>query len=88
MEAKTDYERSVRTCVKEFGGFFNAHAHGDRAFTYKDEYYSHKSLSISDMGKLSLKEKQSLVWALHTGSSFNKDCIKERMTLLLEDSKK
>lgn len=86
MEAKTDYEREVRDYVKQFGGFFNAHVHGDRAFTYKDEYYSHVALSVSDIEKLPLKEKQSLVWALHIGTAFDKVFIGERMTKLLEDS--
>ncbi|MBW1650043.1 MAG: hypothetical protein JRJ44_05115 [Deltaproteobacteria bacterium] len=83
---KTDYEKSVRDFAKGFGGFYNAHAHGDRAFTYNGIYYKHVGLSVADIEKLSLKEKQGLVWALHTGTAFTKESIRARMIRLLEDS--
>lgn len=87
VQPKTDYEKEIRKFVRQFGGFFNAHAHGDRAFTYKDEYYTHVSgLSVSEIEKLSLTEKQGLVWVLHTGPAFDKECLRTRLTKLLEDS--
>ncbi len=86
IEFKTDYEKEVREYAEQFGGFFNSHTHGDRAFTYKDDYYVGVALSVSDIERLSLREKQSLVWALHAGHAFSKECIEERMTRLLEDS--
>lgn len=86
IEPKTSYEKEIREYAKTFGGFFNAHAHGDRAFTRRDEFYSHVGLSVGDIEKLSLPEKQSLVWALHSGSAFDESCIRERMNKLLEDS--
>jgi cytosine/adenosine deaminase-related metal-dependent hydrolase len=83
---KTGYEEEVRRHAQGFGGFFNAHAHGDRAFTYEDVYYTHIATSVSDIERLSLPEKQALVWALHTGSAFQSECLEQRMEGLLRDS--
>ena len=86
IECKTPYEEEVRKHSKCFGGFFNAHAHIDRAFTFDDEFYSKKNKSVSEIEKSSLKEKQKLVWALHKGSAFEEGCIEERMRKVLKDS--
>lgn len=86
METKTEYEQEVRKFVDSFGGFFNAHAHGDRAFTGRDEYYSNADVSVSEIERLSLKEKQSLVWQLHRGKAFEESCIRERLERLLDSS--
>ncbi len=83
---KFDFREESRNYVREFDGFYNAHAHGDRAFTYKDEYYEHVALAVSDVERLSLNEKQSLVWALHTGKAFTEDCIEERLERLIKES--
>ncbi len=86
-QSKTEYEKEIRKFSRQFGGFFNAHAHGDRAFTSKDEYYAHVSgLSVYEIEKLSLTEKQSLVWVLHTGLAFNRERLEGRLKRLLEDS--
>ncbi|MCK5149754.1 hypothetical protein KAJ87_02420 [Candidatus Pacearchaeota archaeon] len=84
--SKTAYEKEVRNYSKDFGGFFNAHAHGDRAFTRRDEFYVDIGRSKDEIERLSLKDKQGLVWALHTGRAFSKDSLLERMSCLLEDS--
>ncbi len=83
---KTDYEKGVMELVSRFGGFYNAHSHGDRAFTRKDEYYAYKGLSVSEIERLPLEEKQNLTWVLHTGPAFSEASLIERMTKLLKDS--
>ena len=86
IRSKTAYEKEIRNYSSNFGGFFNAHAHGDRAFTRRDDFYVHVGLSKDEIEKLSLQEKQGLVWALHTGRAFKKESLLERMSHLLEDS--
>ena len=85
-ELKTSYEQKIRENVKSFGGFFNSHAHIDRAFTYEDQYYSHRDISLGYIEGCSLQEKQRLAWTLHVGSAFNSDCLEERMNRVLESS--
>jgi cytosine/creatinine deaminase len=83
---KGEFEREVRGFCSEFGGIVNAHVHGDRAYTRRDDYYSHVGVSVSDIDKLTLPEKQQLTWALHTGRAFEKDCIEERMRRMIDES--
>ncbi len=85
-EPKTEFEEKVRGYALKFGGFFNAHCHGDRAFTREDRFYEHVDLSVEDIERLSLRGKQNLVWVVHTGSAFDKECIEERFRRLMEDS--
>lgn len=86
VEASRDYEWKVRNFASLFDGFFNAHAHIDRAFTYDDEYYSHRDISLGYIEGCSLTEKQRLAWTLHVGSAFTPESLEERMTRVLEDS--
>ncbi|MBU1135944.1 MAG: hypothetical protein ABIG37_02775 [Nanoarchaeota archaeon] len=86
MECKSDFEEEVRNYAESFGGFYNAHVHGDRAFTYEDKYLSHVGRNVADLSQLTLKEKQSLVWAIHTGTAFEPECIEERMRRVVEYS--
>jgi len=86
METKSDFEKQVREYAREFGGFLNAHVHGDRAFTYNNEFYRNIGRNVSELDKLTLREKQSLVWAVHKGKAFHPECIEERMRRLIEDS--
>jgi len=83
---KSDFEREVRSFCEEFGGIKNVHVHGDRAYTRRDNFYSMTGNSVSELGKLSLFEKQKLTWALHNGSAFDSECIEERMRRLLIES--
>jgi len=86
MKIKSDYERAVRGAVERLGGFYNAHSHGDRAYTFSDDYYPNIQSSVSLFESLTLPEKQNLVWRLHRGPAFEPKCIKERMTRMLDDS--
>ena len=86
MEVKSDYEARVRENVSRFGGFFNAHSHGDRAYTFNDDFYPSIQSSVSLFESLSLSEKQNLVWRLHKGPAFEPKCVRERMTRFLDES--
>jgi cytosine/creatinine deaminase len=83
---KSDFEKKVLDYCKDFGGLKNMHIHGDRAYTRKDEFYSHIGKSIQDLENASLPEKQKLTWALHKGRAFHSDCLRERGERLLDES--
>lgn len=85
-KAKGPFEEEVRAFCPEFGGIGNFHIHGDRAYTQRNEFYKHTGRPVSDIGKMTLTEKQKLTWALHSGSAFDPDCIKERMSRMLDES--
>jgi len=85
-EPKSEFEREVRGFVDGFGGILNAHIHGDRAYTRREKYYESAGISISDMGRFSLPEKQRLTWVLHKGPAFDPDCIEMRMRRMIDES--
>jgi len=83
---KGEFEKKVRGFCSEFGGIFNAHIHGDRAYTRRDQYYQHNGISVSEIDGFTLSEKQKLTWVLHNGKGFEEDCIEERMRKMLDQS--
>jgi len=86
QEGKTSFEDHIKENSKGFGGFFNAHAHIDRAFTYEDKFYSHRDITLGYIEGCSLQEKQRLVWTLHVGSAFTPESIEARIRKVLNDS--
>lgn len=86
MKPKTNYEKKVRCYAEKFRGFFNAHAHIDRAFTYDDKFYADRDVSLEYIEGCSLPEKQRLAWTLHRGLAFTPASLEERMRKVLEDS--
>ncbi|MBS3078868.1 hypothetical protein J4218_01990 [Candidatus Pacearchaeota archaeon] len=84
---KSDFEKEVRDfCDNSFSGIGNFHIHGDRAYTRRDKYYAHHGVSVDDIARRTLPEKQRLTWVLHKGPGFTSECIEERMRRLLEES--
>jgi len=83
---KSSFEREVRDFCSQFSGIGNFHIHGDRAYTRRDKFYSHRGLSVSEISRMSLPEKQKLTWVLHSGLAFEPDCIEARMTQMLDES--
>ena len=86
MKPKSGYEKDVRKAVKKLGGFYNAHSHGDRAYTYRNKFYPDFQDSVALFESKTLSEKQKLVWRLHKGPAFKKKSLRKRMTRLLDDS--
>jgi len=84
--SKSDFERGVRKYCDEFGGIVNAHVHGDRAYTRRDEFYAKTGKSVSQLDRLTLSEKQQLTWILHNSPAFDRESLTERMTRLVEES--
>lgn len=86
FQIKSDFEKDVRQHSEQFGGIVNVHVHGDRAYTYRNEFYTETGMSISQFGRLTLPEKQKLTWILHNSPAFEKDSLRERMTRMIEES--
>ena len=60
MKPKSGYEKDVRKAVKKLGGFYNAHSHGDRAYTYRNKFYPDFQDSVALFESKTLSEKQKL----------------------------
>jgi len=85
---KSEFEEEVRKYCSEFGGMKNVHIHGDRAYTRRNEFYTETGKSLTELAKSTLPEKQKLTWKLHESSAFEPECIEERMTRMLDQSKR
>jgi len=82
-----EFEKRVVDYCSEFGGMRNVHVHGDRAYTWRDEFYSKTGKSLAQLAKSTLPEKQMLTWKLHDSSAFDSECIEQRMMRMLDESK-
>jgi cytosine/creatinine deaminase len=78
------YELEILSLVKEFGGFYNAHAHLDRANTLEGVYLQHIGTSPLDASILPLSVKQNLVGDLHRGPAYTEKNLRERFRRNLE----
>jgi cytosine deaminase len=70
--------------VYERGGFYNAHAHIDRAFTLGDQYLSHIGTTSIEASNYPLSVKQNLVGDLHTGIAYTEENLRARMSYAIE----
>ncbi len=78
------YDQQVLTHVYGFGGFHNAHAHLDRAWTLEDDYLSHIGTTPIEASSLPLSVKQNLVGNLHEGCAYTETNLRERMRRVIE----
>lgn len=75
----TWYERAILDEVAKHGGFFNAHAHLDRAHTLEARFLSHIGTSPLEASNLPLAVKQALVGDLHRGIGYTLENLEERL---------
>ena len=78
------YDEVVLTQSTKHGGFFNAHAHLDRAYTLSDMYLEHVGTTPMKASNLPLTVKQNLVGDLHLGPAYTPADLRKRMTFALE----
>lgn len=78
------YDREVLRHVYKHGGFYNAHAHLDRAYTLEDKYLRHIGTTAIEASNLPLSVKQNLVGDLHRGMAYTKENLRERMSYAIE----
>lgn len=78
------YEIEILRLVKAFGGFYNAHAHIDRAGTLEDKYLRHITTTPLDASILPLAVKQNLVGDLHKGKAYEEEDYRNRFRRNLE----
>ncbi|MCI0558699.1 MAG: hypothetical protein MN733_09405 [Nitrososphaera sp.] len=84
VEFLNSYEIAFLTHVMHCGGFYNAHAHIDRAYTLEDKYLSHIGTTPLEASSLPLSVKQNLVGDLHNGLAYTEGDLRERMTRAIE----
>lgn len=80
----TWYEQSICTEAQKLGGFFNAHAHLDRAHTLQGKYLAHIGTSPLEASNLPLSVKQNLVGDLHRGEAYTPKSLETRMRYAID----
>ncbi len=69
--------------AQKVGGWQDWHCHGDRAFTYYDEYFAHEG-RLSDYIEATLDVKQTAMGVLHRGPAYEEKSLDARMRRLIE----
>lgn len=77
-------ELLLKTVEQYSGGFYNAHAHLDRADTLDDIYLRHINTTPLEASSLPLAVKQNLVGDLHRGLAYTEENLRKRMSRVLE----
>ncbi len=77
------YKKLLLAAVKNYGGWWNAHAHLDRSDTLDERYLAHKSMDPIEASSYPLSVKQSMTGDLHTGPAYEKDDLERRMDGML-----
>jgi cytosine deaminase len=80
----SEYDAIVIEQCKAHGGFYNAHAHIDRAYTLADVYLEHIGTTPLKASNLPLSVKQNLVGDLHIGPAYEPKAMRKRMTMAFE----
>jgi cytosine/adenosine deaminase-related metal-dependent hydrolase len=78
------YDKLLLETVSQYGGFYNAHAHLDRADTLDDIYLRHINTTPLEASILPLSVKQNLVGDLHRGIAYTKENLEQRMSDVLK----
>lgn len=78
------YEQEVLSHVYEMGGFYNAHAHMDRADTLDPRYLAHIGTTPLEASFYPLSVKQNLVGDLHRGCAYTEENLRQRISLAIE----
>jgi hypothetical protein len=80
------YEELVRRAVQEAGGFFNAHAHLDRALVMDPKYVAHADMDPWEIATYPLEVKQHTTGVLHDGPAYTRESLFERLSAALDAS--
>ncbi|MFH1392284.1 MAG: hypothetical protein ABIG90_01195 [bacterium] len=80
------YDALILEMVEQKNGFYNAHAHLDRADTLPDIYLSHINTTPLEASFYPLKVKQNLTGDLHRGKAYTEEDMKERISKVIERS--
>lgn len=78
------YDKMLLEAVQKEGGFYNAHAHIDRADTLGDEYLRHINTTPLEASSLPLRVKQNLTGDLHRGMAYTEEDLRARMIRVIE----
>ncbi len=80
----TSFYRQLADRVAEFGGYWNAHLHLDRAGTLNDAYLEPSAHRVLENSHISLHEKHGLINTLHAGPAYEADDLRRRISETIE----
>jgi len=78
------YDKLILDLVQQYGGFFNAHTHLDRADTLDDIYLRHINTTPLEASSYPLSVKQNLTGDLHRGRAYTEGDLRHRMENVIE----
>lgn len=84
MIPKSEFYRLVQSAVEKYGGLFNAHLHLDRSSTLDRRYLEHMSMDPIEASSYPLRVKQNLTGDLHRGPAYERDDLKRRIGMNLD----
>ena len=85
-EADMGFEQELRNAVQKLGGWFNAHAHLDRAFVMESRFVEHADMDPWEIATYPLEAKQHTTGALHEGLAYTKASLQERISRGLDEA--
>lgn len=78
------YKKMAYSLIKGCGGWFNAHAHLDRANTLDPKYWVHAGIDPLEAATYPLYLKQNLTGELHKGLAYSENDLIKRMSDQIE----
>ncbi len=80
------FEEEIRKAVADEGGWWNAHAHLDRALVMEAKYVAHADMDPWEIATYPLEVKQHTTGVLHGGLAYTRESLCERLSAALEES--
>ena len=80
------FEKEVRKAGMNLGGWFNGHAHIDRAFVMESKYVEHADMDPWEISTYPLKVKQHITGVLHEGTAYTEKSLQKRLRQALDEA--
>ncbi len=81
-----NFEEEVRKAAASYGGWFNAHAHIDRAHVMEPAFVDYADMDPWEIATYPLPVKQHTTGVLHEGPAYTRESLRDRMGRVLESS--
>ncbi len=85
-EGNMSFEKEVRKAVQNLGGWFNGHAHIDRAFVMESKYVEHADMDPWEISTYPLQVKQHITGVLHEGMAYSEKSLEKRLKQALDEA--
>ena len=80
------FEKEVRKAVMNLGGWYNGHAHIDRAFVMDSKFVEHADMDPWEISTYPLQVKQHITGVLHEGIAYSEKSLEKRLKQALDEA--